>query len=139
MMILKRFSTLIQLTLIITAVMLMISTLGCSSIGLESENEKTLELLRGSGSDFSKIHAFDFYIYHPDQIGAETICAELARQGYSSTVREGALGGEWLCLVSVKMLPSLENLIQVESLIEEYIDITGGEYDGWETMIMPLD
>ena len=85
----------------------------------------------------SKIHLFDFYIYHPDQIGAENICAELAGQGYRIAVREGALGEEWLCLVSIEMLPSLENLTRAEALIQEQVDFYRGEYDGWETSIVP--
>ena len=110
---------------------------GCANLDLAGTDEEALESLREVGSDFSQVHPFDFYLYHPDEEGAESICNELAAHGFQIAVREGALGGEWLCFASFRMLPSIDNLTQFELLFEEITGVYGGEYDGWETIIIP--
>ena len=109
---------------------------GCANLDLSNSNEEALDGLREAGSDFSQTHPFDFYFYHADKEGAESICKDLSAYGFRIAVKEGALGGEWLCLASYTMLPSIENLTQIELLFEEMIEIHGGEYDGWETIII---
>lgn len=118
-------------------VLIILLATGCIDLNLASTDERALENLRESGSDFSKIHPFSFYIYHPNQEGAESICAELAVQGFQIDAREAATGGESLCFASLEMLPTMENLARVEDLFNELTDQYGGEYDGWEAMVIP--
>jgi hypothetical protein len=118
-------------------IFLSIIVIGCSFLDSSSTDEEVLQELREAGSDFSRLHTFDFYLYHPDEMGATDICGELESEGFQITVREGALEGEWLCLASTSMLPSIEKLAEFELLFEGLIGLYGGEYDGWETIVIP--
>ena len=125
-----------RLSTLFLLVVFLVTVSGCVNLDLSSTDEESLESLREAGSDFSQIHPFDFYLYHPEEEGAANICKELAMKGFQITVREGALGGEWLCLASFNMLPSIEKLTQLERQIEGIIGVHGGEYDGWETIVI---
>jgi regulator of RNase E activity RraB len=109
----------------------------CTNLGLTSTDQDALDNLREAGSDFSKVHPFDFYIYHPNKQGAEDICAGLAVKGFQVETRVATAGGEWLCFASLEILPTLENLSQQEQIFTELINTYGGEYDGWETIVIP--
>jgi hypothetical protein len=114
-----------------------ITVSGCSLIDGGSTDQATLDQLRDAGSDLSKPHPFDFYLYHAEQSGAEQLCTALSTDGFQVSVRESAAGGEWLCLASFTMLPTIENLTELDARFSRLIDQYGGEYDGWETMVLP--
>jgi len=110
---------------------------GCSILNSADSDQAALDSLREAGSDFTKVHPFDFYLYHPDQSGAEQICVQLRAQGFQISVSEGAVPGEWLCLASLSFIPSIEKLSELQDVFEALINQYGGEYDGWETIIIP--
>ena len=114
----------------------LVAITGCSLFNSADSDQEALDSLRDAGSDFSKLHPFDFYIYHNEKSSAERICAELANEGFQVTVREGAVAGEWLCLASISFIPSVEKLSELQILFDQLIDQYGGEYDGWETIVI---
>jgi hypothetical protein len=122
-------------TLLVLLVVIVIS--GCGLLSSTASDEATLDALKDAGSDLSKIHPFDFYFYHNEQLGAQQICAALRDQGFGVTVREGSVEGEWLCLASFDMIPSIEKLSDLNVIFNDLIDQYGGEYDGWETIVVP--
>ena len=95
---------------------------GCGILNLTESDQAALDSLLDPGSDFTKVHPFDFYLYHPDQSGAEQICGQLRAQGFLITVREGAVEGEWLCLASLSFIPSIDNLSELQDLFESLIN-----------------
>jgi hypothetical protein len=68
---------------------------------------------------------------------AEQLGAALAVEGFLAIVQEAAAGDEWLCLVSLIMLPTIDNLAEQQSKFDALVDLYGGQYDGWETMVIP--
>jgi hypothetical protein len=110
---------------------------GCDILNLAASDQDALDSLRDSGSDLTKVHPFDFYIYHPEHSGAEQICAHLQSRGFQVTLREGAVEGEWLCLAEINLIPSIEKLSELQGMFDEMISQYGGEYDGWETIVIP--
>ena len=108
----------------------------CANIGIEQSDQAAIDSLREGGSDFSKAHPFDFYLYHTNKAGAQRLFGDLADQGFTTSVQEGALDGEFLCLAWLIFVPSAEMLVQVSELFEEIIAIYGGEYDGWDTVVI---
>jgi hypothetical protein len=109
----------------------------CGLLNTSNDDQATLDQLRQAGSDLSKPHPFDFYLYHPEQSGAEQLCNALVSDGFQVSVGESAAGGDWLCLASLTMLPSIENLTELDGQFNRLIDQYGGEYDGWETLVIP--
>jgi regulator of RNase E activity RraB len=110
---------------------------GCSILNSAASDQAALDSLLDAGSDFTEVHPFDFYLYHPDQSGAEQICAQLRAQDFEVAVKEGAIEGEWLCLASLSFIPSMEKLSELQDEFEALISQYGGEYDGWETIVIP--
>ena len=110
---------------------------GCGPLNAVDLDRKALDSLRDAGSDLSKPHPFEFYLYHPDRSGAQLICSRLSAKGYRTTSREGAVEGEWLCLASTDLVPSFEALSEVQDLMTEIAERYGGKYDGWETAVVP--
>jgi hypothetical protein len=110
---------------------------GCGLLDSGASDQATLDALLEAGSDLSKVHPFDFYFYHDEQLGAQQLCAALRDQGFQVSVRSGAIEGEWLCLASQNMVPSNDRLTKLSSVFNELIDQYGGEYDGWETIVIP--
>lgn len=110
---------------------------GCGILNSADSDQAALDSLHEAGSDFTEVHPFDFYLYHPDQSGAEQICVQLRAQGFQVAVREGAVPGEWLCLASLSFIPSSDKLSELQDVFEALINQYGGEYDGWETIVIP--
>ena len=110
---------------------------GCGLINGGNSDQATLDQLREAGSDLSKPHPFDLYLYHPEQSGAEQLCSALLSDGFEVSIGESTTGGDWLCLASLTMLPTIENLTELDTAFARLIDQYGGEYDGWETIVLP--
>ncbi len=116
---------------------LMVFLIACSFLDIAGSDQAALDSLRDAGSDFSKIHPFDFYIYHNNQSGAQKICEELELEGFLVSVQEGAIEGEWLCLARLNFIPSIKTLTELQKEFEDLIKTHGGDYDGWETVVIP--
>jgi hypothetical protein len=123
----------VSIQIIFTAVLLP----ACGTLISGASDQATLDALQDPGSDPTKVHPFNFYFYHNDKLGARQICAALRDQGFQVTVRNGAIEGEWHCLTSLSMVPSIDDLTELHSVFIELIDQYGGEYDGWETVVIP--
>jgi len=108
----------------------------CINLTLEQSDQAALESLREAGSDLSKPHPFDFYLYHNNKSGAQRLCGELNKMGFQVNVREGAIENEWLCLARQNFIPSENKLAELSQVFEELISTYGGEYDGWETIVI---
>jgi hypothetical protein len=110
---------------------------GCALFGGGNDDQAMLDQLQAAGSDLSKPHPFDFYLFHPQQTGAQQLCSALLSEGFDVSIGESATGGDWLCRASLTMLPTLENLSEIDARFSRLIDQYGGEYDGWETIVLP--
>ena len=116
--------------------MILVFIPGCSILNIDNSDQAALDSLRDAGSDLTKIHPFDFYLYHNNKSGAQYICAELEQDGFQVSIQEGAIEGEWLCLARLNFIPSIEKLSELQVVIEDLIAKFGGEYDGWETIVI---
>ncbi len=121
------------------AVTILISAVvsACGPRAQVDADQAALDSLREAGSDLSKPHPFDFYLYHPGQSGAAQMCDQLSIEGFQTVVREAADEAEWLCLATIAFVPSLDGLAEVQARLSELAGQLGGEYDGWETIVVP--
>ena len=123
---------------VIILLILVAVSAGCGSLSADDQDQAVLESLREAGSDFSQIHPFDFYVYHPTRAGAGQLCDQLLAKGFQISVREAATGNDWLCFASLSFAPSIDKLTEIRSMIEDLTNQFGGEYDGWETVVIPM-
>ena len=102
------------------------------------ENEIQSQLAK-QNSDISKPHLVDFYFYFPAEEAAHQVAGELEGAGFATTVRPGAQGPDWLCLATKRINPDDSELSEMEEWFEELAARFHGEFDGWESEIVPTD
>lgn len=102
-----------------------------------SLDQKTLEQLRSAGSDLSKTHSIQFYLYVPSQEEAMAAATTLHGNDFNTVVKLGADGKTWLCLAQKSMTPTIENLNEARQVFKELATRYRGEYDGWKAAVEP--
>jgi len=95
-----------------------------------------LEQLKKAGSNLSKPHKIDFYLYFPDENAARRAAKEIKDAGFGTEVRPAATGSDWLCLATKTMVPELSSLKKIRSDFTSLANAEKGEYDGWEAAIV---
>lgn len=100
------------------------------------QNE-VLEQLRESGSDLTKPHDFEFYLYIPTKAYADKAAEKIRNSGFSAAeVSRPASGSGWLCLARKTIIPDQANLSNLARFLEQIAAAVGGEFDGWEAEIV---
>ena len=99
-------------------------------------DDGVIEQLRLAGSNLSKAHPIDFYIYAPTQESAERIAGNLAHQGFAVKVRRAATGSDWLALATKEVVPTPTALAKIRRDLTSLAASEHGDYDGWEAPIV---
>lgn len=123
---------------VVSALLLVALASGCAK-PQESEHPdvQVLENMRKHGSDLSKPHPLDFYLYFPEEQGARTAAAALQLAQYEILrVEPGESGRNWLVLAQKVMVPARERVISTTNQLEKLAVDHGGEFDGWEAPIL---
>lgn len=99
-------------------------------------DESVLIQLKKAGSDLSKPHKIEFFLYFPSQTAAEQAALRIRDGGFEIDVRQAAKGADWLCFTTRTMIPKLSDLQQIRRDFESLTAVIGGDYDGWGTPIV---
>ena len=99
----------------------------------KSGDELVLDQLRKAGSDLSKPHSVEFYLYLPTQEAAEKAADQIRTNGFDVKVDRAAQGPDWLCLATKSMVPDLTAIETLRAEFDKIAQSLGGEYDGWGT------
>ena len=111
-----------------------IAVLGChgrEGAMAQDGDAQVIEQLRLAGSDLSKPHAIEFFLYLPNEAKAQEASTQLQAQGYDTKVQRGATGSDWLCLATKSIVPTHMALLQAREELGALASRLGGEYDGW--------
>lgn len=104
--------------------------------GTADPDQQVLEQLRAAGSDLSKPHEMEFYLYFPTEEAAQQAGMKLEVDGFDGEVRRAPNRADWLCLVYKQMVPERAKLAALRKRFNALARELGGEYDGWETSIV---
>jgi hypothetical protein len=97
----------------------------------------TLRQLEKAGSDLSKPHTIEFFLYFPSEPAALEAAASLRLEGYTAEVRVGGGDGDrWLCFATLTVLPAHATLVGAREQLQRLAAELGGEYDGWAAQIV---
>jgi hypothetical protein len=96
---------------------------------------QVLKQLVVAGSDLSKPHQVEFFLYFPDEERASRAYRELATEGFSGKVDRAATGPGWLCFVTKQIVPTHATMLGIRKRMEGLATAGGGEYDGWGTPV----
>ncbi len=99
-------------------------------------DQSVLVQLRKSGSDLSKPHKIEFFLYFPTQPVAEQARSKILAEGFEVEVQKAAQGDSWLCFATKEMIPALADLQRIRQNFEALDRSMNGEYDGWGTAVV---
>lgn len=99
-------------------------------------DESVLIQLKKAGSDLSKPHNIEFFLYFPTQAVAEQAASKIRDEGFHVEVEKAAKGDTWLCSATKTMVPQLTSLQKIRRDFGALADSLNGEYDGWGTPVV---
>jgi len=99
------------------------------------DDKMVLEQLREAGSDLSKPHVLEFYLYFPAEQSAHQAAEKLESEGFEGELKPSVGEATWLCLVRKRMVPELNEIVAMRRKLSSLAKEFKGEYDGWETRI----
>lgn len=91
-----------------------------------------IDQLQKAGSNLTKPHAIDFYLYFPDKPVALEAAAKMAKAGFQVKFGKAAKGDKWLCIARKSLVPELPAIQEIGRNLTEMATSLKGEYDGWE-------
>lgn len=102
----------------------------------EDPDLQVLRQLEAAGSDLSKEHLIEFFLYFPTEAEARAAAGEIAADDFDAVVEPAASDGLWLCFARKSMVPDHQLLVDIGATFESIADRYGGEYDGWGTEVV---
>jgi len=95
-----------------------------------------LSQLKKAGSDLSKLHKIEFFLYLPSEAAAETTASRVRAEGFDASVKPPMGTPLWLCFCTKMMVPDLTELQRVRHDFDHLTRELGGNYDGWGTPVV---
>ncbi|MCX6752479.1 MAG: ribonuclease E inhibitor RraB [Candidatus Nomurabacteria bacterium] len=103
---------------------------------IQDKDQAVLNQLIKYGSNLSKLHSIDFFLYFSNKEAAERGKVMIQERFANSSVSvSDSQKQKFLCLVNISMVPNLETIQNASTQFEAITASLGGEYDGWETAI----
>jgi regulator of RNase E activity RraB len=99
-------------------------------------DQLALQQLKKAGSNLSKPHKIEFFLYFKSQASAEAVAPTIKNSGFDVEVRQAAQGTDWLCLATKAMVPELVALKKIRRNFNAIAVANDGEYDGWGTGVV---
>ena len=120
---------------LLTTILIMglLSLLGCSKKA-DLDGAVVIQLKK-AGSDLSKLHNIESFLYFPTQSVAEHAAPQVKAAGFDVQVKPAAKGTDWLCYATKKMVPDLAALQKIRVDFNSLAASLGGQYDGWGTEV----
>jgi hypothetical protein len=98
-------------------------------------DELVLIQLKKAGSDLSKPHGIEFFLYLPSEASANKAASQIRDHGFQAAVQPPLKTAEWLCFATKTMVPELSELQRIRRDFERLTHELGGNYDGWGTEV----
>jgi hypothetical protein len=113
-------------------------------MGNRDKDLAVLHRLKEVGSDLSKPHTVDFFLYFPSEEQARSAASEIEREGYAVRINRAPTPwwrrlfskSVWGCYVAKSMVPEEEAIIETSAWFDGIAQRFCGEYDGWGTGVV---
>lgn len=99
-------------------------------------DQQVLDQLKQAGSDLSKPHDIEFFLYFPTEAAANEAAKAVEGEGCDGKVQLGADKTNWLCFATKRMFPEHDRLVGLRKRFNEIAHRGNGEYDGWGTEVV---
>ncbi len=110
----------------------------CSAQSIaEQQDARVIENLVSAGSDISKPHNIDFFMFMPSKAKAKSASAEMEQLGYTIVSVDRDSGqSQWQIHATRVMAPQLDAMTATTRTLESVAAKHGGDYDGWGTGVV---
>ena len=102
----------------------------------QGPDAQVIAQLKKAGSDLSKPHPIEFFLYVPTREAADRLAAKVRESHFRAEVKPAAQGSEWLVLATKSLVPTVANLVEVRNQFTALAVAEKGEYDGWGTPVV---
>jgi len=98
-------------------------------------DQQVLDQLKKAGSDLSKPHNIEFFLYFPKEASADQAAKEIKVEVDNVNVQLGADKKNWLCFGTKRMVPKHDALVRLRRIFNDIAAKYDGVYDGWGTEV----
>ena len=94
--------------------------------------------LKKAGSDISKPHDIEFFLYFATEASAQHTAEKMRGLGFQPEVKAAADGATmpWLVFATRRMVPELSELHRLRASLNILAASENGEFDGWGTPVV---
>ncbi len=100
----------------------------------EASTLNTLNRMSNAGLDLTQPRLFDFQLWLPNQGAAIQISHEVFNMGFKASIYQDDEDRSWTCECSKVIIPSFENVIEIERKLHFLAQSYDGYSDGFGTM-----
>ena len=102
----------------------------------QDPDAQVLAQLKMAGSDLSKPHPMEFFLYAPTKEAAERLELKVQALHFETKVQPAAKGPDWLVLATKSMVPKQADLALIREQFTALAAAEKGEYDGWGSAVV---
>jgi hypothetical protein len=102
----------------------------------QDADAEVLAQLKKAGSDLSKPHPIEFFLYAPTKEAAERLASKVKALHFETRVEPSAQGPQWLVLATRSMVPKQADLVLIRDQFTALASAEKGDYDGWGTPVV---
>lgn len=102
---------------------------------VEDPDGATLDELARAGSDLTREHLVEFYLYFPLEAAARETATLLQQEGFETRMSRNDKEQDWTLLATRQMRPELAPLRAMRDHLTALVTARGGTYDGWGTEV----
>lgn len=95
-----------------------------------------IQQLRLAGSDMSKPHSTEFFVYCPEQDQVSAAERAIAALGYRTEISPKDDELPWGVIAAATFIPTSQEVRRRESQLEVAASDAGCSYDGWEAAVV---
>jgi len=127
------YGSLVALICIVAAGLFLWPRIARAQQGLDAQ---VIAQLRQAGSDVSKPHPIEFFLYVPTREAAERLALKVRGMNFDANVAPAAKGSDWAVLATKSMIPVERELVQLRKTFVALAAAEQGTYDGWGTEVV---
>ena len=127
------YGSLVVLICIVTAAIFVWPRIARAQQGLDAQ---VIAQLQQAGSDLSKPHPIEFFLYVPTHEAAERLASKIRGLNFDAKVAPAAKGSDWAVLATRSMIPAEPELAQLRKTFVALAAAEHGTYDGWGTEVV---
>ena len=103
----------------------------------EQQDARVIENLVSAGSNVSKPHNIDFFMFVPTERRAKAAAADMEQLGYTISSIDHVTGeSQWQIHATREMVSQLDAMTATTRALEAVATKHGGDYDGWGTGVV---